>query len=61
VRVAPGDLVIGDADGVIVIPQAVETEALDLAFSKVRGENQTREELERGDKLADVFARHGIL
>ena len=61
VRVAPGDLVIGDADGVIVIPQAVESEALDLAFSKVRGENQTREELERGDKLADVFARHGIL
>jgi len=61
VRVAPGDLVIGDADGVVVIPQAVEAEALDLAFSKVRGENQTREELERGDKLADVFARHGIL
>jgi len=61
VRVAPGDLVIGDADGVIVIPQAVEAEALDLAFSKVRGENQTREELERGDKLVDVFARHGIL
>jgi 4-hydroxy-4-methyl-2-oxoglutarate aldolase len=61
VRVAPGDLVIGDADGVIVIPQAVEAEALALAFSKVRGENRTREELERGDKLADVFARHGIL
>ena len=61
VRVVPGDLVVGDADGVIVIPQAIEAEALALAFSKVRGENQTREELERGDKLADVFARHGIL
>ena len=61
VRVVPGDLVVGDADGVIVIPQAIEAEALALAFSKVRGENQTREELERGARLADVFARHGIL
>ena len=61
VRVRPGDLVVGDADGVIVVPQAVEADALDRAFAKVRGENRTREELERGAKLADVFARHGIL
>ncbi len=61
VAVSPGDLVVGDADGVIVIPRAVEAVALDKAFAKVRGENDTREELERGTKLADVFARHGIL
>ena len=29
-------------------------------FSKVHGENRTREEPERGASLADVFARHGI-
>lgn len=61
VMVAPGDLVVGDADGVIVVPRAIETAALEKAFAKVRGENDTREELERGAKLADVFARHGIL
>ena len=61
VRVAPGDLVFGDADGVIVVPQAIEADALDRALAKVMGENRTREELERGAKLADVFARHGIL
>lgn len=61
VAVTPGDLVVGDADGVIVIPRAVEAQALDKAFAKVRGENDTRAELERGAKLADVFARHGIL
>ena len=61
VAVSPGDLVVGDADGVIVIPRAVEAVALEKAFAKVRGENDTREELERGTKLADVFARHGIL
>ena len=61
VRVVPGDLVFGDADGVVVVPQAVEAAALERAFAKVRGENRTRDELERGAKLADVFARHGIL
>lgn len=61
VAVAPGDLVVGDADGVIVVPRAVEGRALDKAFAKVRGENDTRAELERGTKLAEVFARHGIL
>ena len=61
VAVSPGDLVVGDADGVIVVPRAIEAEALAKAFAKVRGENDTREELQRGTKLADVFARHGIL
>ena len=61
VAVSPGDLVFGDADGVIVIPRAIETVALERAFAKVRGENDTREELEGGARLADVFARHGIL
>jgi regulator of RNase E activity RraA len=61
VYVEPGALVVGDADGVIVIPRAVENEVLSRALSKVSGENDTRSELERGAKLADVFARHGIL
>jgi len=61
VAVAPGDLVVGDADGVIVVPQAVEGEALRRALAKVAGENTTRDELAAGAKLADVFARHRVL
>ena len=61
VRVELGDLIFGDADGVVVIPQRVEEEVLKLAFEKVKGENSTLEALRRGEKLADVFARHGIL
>ncbi len=61
VPVETGDLVVGDADGVIVVPRAIEREALSRAFVKVEGENATRSELERGDKLRDVFARHEIL
>ena len=61
VAVAPGDLIVGDADGVIVVPQAIEGEVLRQAFAKVTGENTTRDELAAGAKLADVFARHGVL
>lgn len=61
VRVAPGDLVVGDVDGVIVVPQAVEAEALRLAIEKVAAEDTTRKELEAGALLADVFKRHGVL
>ena len=45
VAVAPGDLIVGDADGVVVVPQAIEDEALRQAFAKVTGENRTRDEL----------------
>jgi regulator of RNase E activity RraA len=61
VAVAPGDLVVGDADGVVVVPQAVEAEALARAFDKVTGEDRTREELAAGAKLADVFAKYRVL
>ncbi len=61
VKVVPGDLVFGDADGVVVIPRRVEAEVLRLAFEKAAGEKNTLRDLQRGDKLADVFARYGIL
>jgi regulator of RNase E activity RraA len=60
-RVCPGDLVFGDADGVVVVPRAVEDQVVAAALAKVSGENATREALARGEKLADVFKRHGIL
>jgi regulator of RNase E activity RraA len=61
VPIAPGDLIFGDADGVVVIPKTVEAKVLELAFEKVTGEHNTLRDLQRGDKLADVFARYGIL
>jgi regulator of RNase E activity RraA len=61
VTVRPGDLVFGDADGVVVIPREIEGEILSAALEKVSGEDRTRAALERGEKLADVFSRHGIL
>lgn len=61
VTVDPGDIIFGDADGVVVIPRAREHEVISRALDKVRGENDTRESLLRGESLASVFARLGIL
>ncbi|MBL8588042.1 MAG: RraA family protein [Methylobacteriaceae bacterium] len=59
--VASGDLVFGDADGVVIVPRAAEADVLRLAMEKVAGERDTLADLRRGDRLADVFARYGIL
>ena len=61
VLVRPQDLVVGDADGVVVIPQEVEEKVVALAIEKVSGENDTREALRAGESLASVFQRFGIL
>jgi 4-hydroxy-4-methyl-2-oxoglutarate aldolase len=61
VTVESGDLVFGDADGVVVVPRAVEGQVLALAFEKIKGEKRTLDDLRAGEKLADVFAKYGIL
>lgn len=61
VAVRSGDLIFGDADGVVVIPAHAEEEVLRIALEKVGGERNTLRDLQRGDTLADVFARYGIL
>jgi 4-hydroxy-4-methyl-2-oxoglutarate aldolase len=61
VRVAPGDIVFGDVDGVIVIPQAVEEEAIRRAFEKVRTENRVRTAIEAGMSTAEAFRTFGVM
>jgi regulator of RNase E activity RraA len=61
VRVETGDLVFGDADGVVVVPKAVTGQVIEAALRKVEAERHTSEELSRGAPLAKVFARYGIL
>ena len=61
VSIDPGDIVFGDVDGVVVIPQAQEHAVLGRAMEKVTGENHTRDALRTGEPLASVFKRFGIL
>ena len=61
VVVAPGDLVVADFDGVVVVPAAAVAEAVRLATDKVALENHSRAELMRGSFLRDVYRKYGVL
>jgi len=61
VLVEPGDIIFGDADGVVVIPQDVAVETVTDALQKVEAEHLTREALTQGALLRDVFAKYGAL
>ena len=56
-----GDCLIGDEDGVVIIPSGAVDETLKLALEKVNGENTVRDELAAGVPVAEVFKKHGIL
>ena len=59
--VVPGDLVFGDVDGVVIIPQEIAADVIAAAVTKIDGENNTRAHLESGHLLADVYAKFGVL
>ncbi len=61
VRFTPGDLVIADRDGIVVVPQSVEDDTLRLALEKVHGENMVRDAIRQGMKATDAFQKYGIL
>jgi 4-hydroxy-4-methyl-2-oxoglutarate aldolase len=61
VTINPGDLVFGDADGVLAVPQPVARQAVKLALEKVEGEDRTRAELQQGALLGEVFKKYGVL
>ena len=61
VRFCPGDLVFADIDGVIVIPQEVEAEAVRRAWDKVHTENQIRDAIRNGMKATDAYEKFGVL
>jgi regulator of RNase E activity RraA len=61
VRIAPGDLIVGDIDGVLTIPQDSAEDIVQLALAKVEGEEAVRQMIERGESAHDVFQKTGIM
>jgi len=54
VRVQPGDLLRGDADGVVVIPQTREDDVLDIAEHIDQAEQRIRELIASGKSLKEA-------
>ncbi|MBL4950630.1 RraA family protein [Neobacillus sp. OS1-32] len=51
--VKPGDIIIGDADGVVVVPQEIEQAVLEKALAKLK-KDQIREEQISGNREAII-------
>lgn len=61
VRVRTGDVVFGDNDGVVIVPEEVAGETLRKADEKVSGENEVRHALEQGVGVVEAYNKYGIL
>jgi regulator of RNase E activity RraA len=61
VAVAPGDLVRGDEDGVVVVPAELAADVLAAAEEKLGLERIVQEALERGESAAELYDRYGVL
>ncbi|MCP4782289.1 MAG: RraA family protein [Fuerstiella sp.] len=61
VTFSPGDLVVADEDGIVVIPQAVEERVLELAWDKIHAENEVRDAIRAGMKAVDAYDKYGVL
>jgi 4-hydroxy-4-methyl-2-oxoglutarate aldolase len=57
-RVSPGDLLLGDADGVVVIPKEKEAEVLSHAKAIDDAECRIREAIEGGGRLDEARRRY---
>lgn len=61
VRIMPGDIVFGDIDGVLVIPQHAEEEAIRKAIEKNSTENLVRKAIEQGMSTVEAFEKFGVM
>lgn len=61
VKFCPGDIVMADEDGIVVIPRDVEEEVIKAALQKVSAENITRDAIKGGMKAMDAYLKFGVL
>ena len=61
VSVQPGDILVGDIDGVVVLPRECEREIISKALEQVSKEKTARSMLLNGARAADVFTETGVL
>jgi 4-hydroxy-4-methyl-2-oxoglutarate aldolase len=61
IEVAPGDIVVGDADGVIIIPQALLDSVTEKVIAWSQSETSARDEIQKGLPLLAALEKYGHL
>jgi len=61
VIVHPGDLIIGDNDGVVVVPVEECSEVLEKAKARIQKEKTVMERLRKGESLFDIYGYQSVL
>jgi regulator of RNase E activity RraA len=61
VLVNPGDLILGGADGVVVVPSAMIEEVVAEAYEKSQTESKVRTALRAGMSVGDAYRRFGVM
>jgi len=61
IKVASGDLVVADADGVTIVPRAIAKQAIELAVEKVLKEDGARDLLKAGGTMAQAWEKYRVL
>lgn len=58
VPVSPGDYIVGDCDGVVVIPSSIVTEVLHEAEITVGVELEIRERVRAGERVGELYMKY---
>ncbi len=61
VGIQPGDILVGDVDGVVVLPREYEVAVISRALEQARKEKTARVMLLNGARAQDVFTETGVL
>jgi 4-hydroxy-4-methyl-2-oxoglutarate aldolase len=61
VRIAPGDLIFGDREGLLIVPAEVESEAVAAALAKASTENKVATAIRGGMSAREAFETFGVL
>jgi regulator of RNase E activity RraA len=61
VKINSGDIILGDMDGVCVIPKEIEVEVFRLAIEKARGEKVVQQKIQEGMSTREAFDKYGIM
>ena len=60
VSIAPGDVIVGDVDGVVVVPRSIAADVVQAAEAKAGDEDQVRAAIREGATPLEAYDRYGV-